>query len=265
MCLLAVLSNVHPEWPLVIAANRDELPRPALVATVLAEAGPRILGGRDLVAGGTWLAVNQHGVVAALTNLASRERTRDATRRSRGELPLMLARGPRAVDGVVPFAATVRPADYNPCWLLVADREALFYLDLTAGGSPAMRELQTGVHVLENQPLDTPSIKAAWTRAALGDIRALGEAALIAHLGAVLRSHEVPALDGASPAELARPRETLAACVHAGIYATRSSTIVLVPHRGLPRMLVSDGSPCQAPYQDISPLWSAPKPEASGV
>ena len=47
MCLLAVLSRVHPDAPLIVAANRDEwLLRPATAMTVLRESEPRILGGR---------------------------------------------------------------------------------------------------------------------------------------------------------------------------------------------------------------------------
>ena len=69
VCLLVLLFGVDPDAPLVVAANRDErLDRPAVAMTVLAEGGPRILGGRDNKAGGTWLAVNEYGVVAGLTN-----------------------------------------------------------------------------------------------------------------------------------------------------------------------------------------------------
>src|SRR5438874_459865 len=117
MCLLIVLSRAHPDGPLVVAANRDELyARPARPMTVLAEA-PRVVGGRDLAAGGTWLAVNAHGLVAGLTNLPS-PAGRDPARRSRGELPLALARHPDAAAAVDALVRDFRPADYNPAWIL---------------------------------------------------------------------------------------------------------------------------------------------------
>ena len=50
-------------------------------------------GGRDLMAGGTWLAVNDHGVVAGLTNKPAEE-GRDPSKRSRGEIPLALTSTP---------------------------------------------------------------------------------------------------------------------------------------------------------------------------
>ena len=63
--------------------------RPAQPMTVLRDAGPRVLGGRDQLAGGTWLAVNDAGVVAGLTNRPTKGQ-RDPAKRSRGELPLRL-------------------------------------------------------------------------------------------------------------------------------------------------------------------------------
>jgi uncharacterized protein with NRDE domain len=79
VCLLIALSGVLDGTPLLVAANRDELyARPAESITVLRDHGPRILGGRDLAAGGTWLAVNSRGVMAGLTNQPS-GRGRDDT------------------------------------------------------------------------------------------------------------------------------------------------------------------------------------------
>src|ERR1019366_5417378 len=69
MCLLVVAWHHTGRWPLVVGANRDEwLDRPTTAITVLRDAEPRILGGRDERAGGTWVAVNEHGGVCGLTN-----------------------------------------------------------------------------------------------------------------------------------------------------------------------------------------------------
>ena len=83
--------GLDPAAPLLVGANRDEhLDRPAVAMTVLRESDPRILGGRDELAGGTWLAVNAHGLVAGLTNRPLPGGP-DKSKRSRGELPLVLA------------------------------------------------------------------------------------------------------------------------------------------------------------------------------
>ena len=75
-----------------------------------------MLGGRDELAGGTWLAVNEHGVVAGITNRPS-PGGRDPTKRSRGELPLLLAKHRSATATVADLMEGIRPSDDNPAWL----------------------------------------------------------------------------------------------------------------------------------------------------
>ena len=68
MCLILVAWRVHPSFPCVVAANRDEyFGRPTAEADWWEESGD-ILAGRDLQAGGTWLGVTRGGRFAALTN-----------------------------------------------------------------------------------------------------------------------------------------------------------------------------------------------------
>ena len=158
MCLLIAVFATVPGVPLLIAANRDELyQRPADPITVLRAARPRILGGRDELAGGTWLAVNEHGVVAGLTNLPAA--ARDPGRRSRGELPLAFTAYPDAETAVTQVCARLDPAAYNPCWMLVGDRHALFSVDVSGGQRARVEELPPGRYVLENAPLRQPSAK----------------------------------------------------------------------------------------------------------
>src|SRR5437764_3434217 len=69
MCLIAIAHNASPKFPLVIAANRDELyARPTRPAHVW-EDDARIVGGRDVRAGGTWLALRRGGRFGAITNV----------------------------------------------------------------------------------------------------------------------------------------------------------------------------------------------------
>ena len=158
VCLLIALFGVVPGVPLLIAANRDEMyQRPTDPITVLRAAHPRILGGRDQLAGGTWLAVNEHGVVAGLTNQPTG--ARDPAKRSRGELPLAFAAYPDAKTAVTEVCARLDPAAYNPCWMLVGDRQALFSVDVSGGHRARVEELPAGRYVLENAPLGQASAK----------------------------------------------------------------------------------------------------------
>ncbi|HUB07580.1 MAG TPA: NRDE family protein [Myxococcales bacterium] len=258
MCLLIVASRLRPDLPLVVAANRDEwLERPAVPMEVLRARAPRTLGGRDLMAGGSWMAVNRRGVVAALTN---RPGGRDGARRSRGEIPLRLSAHATAGEAAAAFARESHSEDYNPAWVLVGDRERLFYLEVAAGTPLVARELPPGLHILENRPLDAPSPKVDWVRRALPHIAAAEATGLPEALACVLRSHDVP--PGVQPEPLGnggplRPLETYAACVHAGAYGTRSSMIVLIPksRRGSPDVRFTRGSPCTSPFESANELW----------
>ena len=278
VCLLIALFQVVPSAPLIVAANRDQrYDRPAVAITTLREGAPQVLGGRDEPAGGTWMAVNEHGVVAGLTNLPAPQ-GRDPAKRSRGELPIGLA-AHRDAASAVAWLATVDPSDYNPCWLLVGDRASLSYVDLTGRRRPVARQLPAGSYVLENAPLLPPSAKAAHVAGLITAARtapartapartapartapassagassaggsSAGDGAVRDVLAAVLRDHS--AVPGAN-----WPGGLSAACVHADGYGTRSAMIVTVGTTGLPQVQVADGPSCQAPLVDVGELWA---------
>jgi len=249
-----------PDAPLIVAANRDErLDRPAVPITVLREREPRILGGRDELAGGTWLAVNEHGVVAGLTNQPSFA-GRDPSKRSRGELPLAFASYASAAEAVRTVSAELDPASYNPCWMLVGDTEALFFIGIPASGPVEVEQLSPGLHVLENAALRPQSAKAAFVTGlvtqAVADRAGSGAAGAVTALEAVLADHR-PAISEwrTDPAGRARPPQLTAACVHAEAYGTRSAMTVSVPGAGLPSVRVADGRPCEHDLRDVSGLW----------
>lgn len=250
MCLLVVATQLVPDEPLIIGANRDEvLERPATPITVLDPGPPRVLGGRDELSGGTWLAVNERGVCAGLTN-QPRGEAKDPTKRSRGELPLALARHNSAAAAVDALLGAYRPEDYNGSWLLVGDRTSLYYVDFTGLVEPAAVALAPGIHVLENRALGEPSRKVDLVRATLGtptDGDGVGAA-----FRRVLADHRLPEDDD---------RPNAASCVHLESFGTRSSCVVRVPAGdGAPRVWVADGPPCSTPYEEMNALWSRPAP-----
>ena len=266
VCLLIALSGVVPGVPLLIAANRDEMyQRPTDPITVLRAAHPRVLGGRDELAGGTWLAVNEHGVVAGLTNQPTGER--DPAKRSRGELPLAFTAYPDAKTAVTEVCARLDPAAYNPCWMLVGDRHALFSVDVTGGHQARVEELPAGRYVLENVPLGQASAKqrrvaglvAALDGAARDGAGLDGAGGVEAGLAAVLADHQPAAGPGpAGPGGQVRPAELSAACVHTERYGTRSAMIVSVGQTGEPRVRVAAGPPCVTPLLDVTGMWTSP-------
>lgn len=93
MCLIALAHGAHPRWPLVIAANRDEFyARPTRSAHAWEDA-PDVFGGRDLQAGGSWLAVSASARFAAVTNIRD---GRVAGGPSRGGLVMEFIKGDEA-------------------------------------------------------------------------------------------------------------------------------------------------------------------------
>jgi uncharacterized protein with NRDE domain len=266
VCLLIALFQEVPDAPLIVAANRDErYDRPAVAMTVLRDTAPRILGGRDELAGGTWLAVNEHGLIAGLTNqpLAG---GRDPSKRTRGELPLAFAAHDDAAKAMA--AVTIDPARYNPCWMLVGDRRSLFFVGIGAGATAEIEQLGPGLHVLENAPLRARSAKAAFVERLVRDELAAGPRAsvddTVAALEAVLRVHE-PAVAAPRTDENGRiwPPEISAPCVHTQAYGTRSALTAWVPPVGRPGVRVADGPPCRVPFRDVTGLWSGAQPAST--
>jgi uncharacterized protein with NRDE domain len=254
VCLLVVASRVVPEEPLIVGANRDEiLERPSIGATVLRESGPRALGGRDELSGGTWLAINEVGVCAGLTNQPLGD-AKDPSKRSRGELPLELIRHATAAAAVDALLGAFRPADYNGSWLLVGDRDSLYFVDFTGSDEGSALALPPGTYVLENRALGETSPKVDLVRAGL-DVPSEGDE-VAAAFRRVLADHR-------NPEGEARPNA--ANCVHLDTFGTRSSCLVRVSaDRGAaPSMWVADGPPCTTPYRDVGGLWdvvAAPGP-----
>jgi uncharacterized protein with NRDE domain len=259
MCLLVVLSRVVPGFPLIVAANRDErLDRPADAMTVLRASRPRTIGGRDALAGGTWLAVNEFGLVAGLTNRPN-PAGRDPAKRSRGELPLALTAHPTVDVAVDAFVTSHQPADYNAAWLLVGDRVSLVAIDMTDEPVPVAVELAPGIHVLENRAYGMPSIKVAHVRELLAGIDQVPAAAVEDRLWAVLADHEIPPDEPDAAEAPERPAAVNAACVHTEGYGTRWSALVLVADdpAAPPAFTYTDGPPCTATRVDAASFWSA--------
>ena len=247
MCLLIVLHQVYDETPLIVAANRDEfLSRPADPMIVHQKEDPRILGGKDLQAGGTWLAVNEKGLFAGLTNQPLP--SANPGKKSRGQLPLALAGFGNAEQAVSEFCQNFRTQDFNPCRLLVGDRQNLYYIDMTHGRWPKSEKLGPGLHILENCALEEKSPKSLQVKNLVGDVQKMSPNNVMARLQATLENHELCGDD---------KRPTSSACVHHGNYGTRTSVLVVVHDsaRQKPDIMFSDGPLCRNRLRSASHLW----------
>jgi len=152
MCLILVASRVHPDYPLIVAANRDEYhARPAQRAGFWKDR-PEILAGRDLEAMGTWMGVSRAGRFAAVTNYRG---GRDANAaESRGLLVTRFLEG-RASAGDYVTDVARRGSAYSGFNLLADDGDELWWC---SNRDSEPRRLEPGIYGLGNYLLDTPEV-----------------------------------------------------------------------------------------------------------
>ncbi|MDE0950224.1 MAG: NRDE family protein [Halioglobus sp.] len=152
MCLLIFAHQVSPQYPLVVAANRDEFhARPTAVSAFWAEY-PYLFAGKDLEQGGTWMGATRGGRFAAITNYSDPAHTVIAPR-SRGELPLNYLTGTDTPKSFLDKLAT-HARSYAGFSLLIGNRGELWYFTNSDTLDPWC--LPPGVYGLSNASLDTP-------------------------------------------------------------------------------------------------------------
>jgi len=244
MCTLAIYYKVAPEWPVIIAANRDEfLDRPATDPAVLNE-NPLVVGGKDLRAGGTWLGINEFGLVVGLLNRRPAEEA-NPNARSRGMLCLDALRRPTAAEAAK-YAGAERGGDYNPFNLLMASRDAA-YVAYNRGSHIEVVQLTSGLHLLSNldvNDFECPKISRSYSRfAELGEKPQFKCDPVGARnaLGSLLADHSTQ-LDSRT----GRPN---ALCLHLDAYGTRSSSLIFLGKGGEVRHFFAPGAPCTTPYR----------------
>ncbi|MBS1582533.1 MAG: NRDE family protein [Bacteroidetes bacterium] len=217
MCLIVLAYRVHPRYPLLFAANRDEFhDRPAAPARFWADA-PDLLAGRDLRAGGTWMGITRSGRFAALTNYRDLHRPR-----KQGPSRGLLVR--QALEGDFDPGATSAYEGFN---LLYGSVDTLRY---HTNEQPTDVPLTPGVHGLSNHFLDTPWPKVEHAKQGVQDLLAAPDERLVPGLFALLANDAVAPddrlPDTGLPLDLERAISSI--FIRTDGYGTRCSSVVLV-------------------------------------
>ena len=152
MCLILVASRVHPEFPLIVAANRDEFHKRPAEAAGFWQDRPEILAGRDLEAGGTWMGVSRAGRFAAVTNYRGGRDPKAAE--SRGILVSRFLESTASARDYVSDIAR-RGSAYSGFNLFADDGRELWWC---SNRDSAARFLDKGIYGLGNLLLDTPEV-----------------------------------------------------------------------------------------------------------
>ena len=222
MCLILFATKAHSDYPLIVAANRDEtFSRPAASAAFW-EDHPDVFAGRDLEHGGTWLGINRNSRFAAITNYRHPGR-RAVAQRSRGEITREYLTG-KIEPGEYLRGVAERASQYNGFSLIVGDPEALWFY---SNRGAAAHRIASGVHGLSNHLLDEPWPKVRRGIAELTTLLRAGESELVARLLQLLADRTPASDEFLPPSGIASERER-ASFIEGTTYGTRASTVLLV-------------------------------------
>ena len=204
-------------------------------------------GGRDLLAGGTWLAVSRDGRVCAVTNRrvpGTDEVQRDPDRRSRGDIPVHVLTAV-GEDSLPAYLGSLGPGRYNPVNVLYVSRALAMVASVDDTGPPRVRTLQPGLHVLTVDDVDADDRpKVAMLSQRLRTLH--GEHPDAEALETALRALLSV---GRSPTDDARD----APCIHGDVYGTVSSSSVIARDGGLVYRHAA-GRPCVSPFALVRAL-----------
>lgn len=153
MCLITFAYKQHPDFRFILAANRDEFyARPTAIAHWWEDDGS-ILGGRDLEALGTWMAIHKNGRFSAVTNYRDLANIRQDAK-SRGDLPVVFLKSNQR-PGAYSRGVKNTGGEYNGFNLITLDDE----LGYVSNYDEEVKLLDPGIYGLSNALLDTP-----WTK-----------------------------------------------------------------------------------------------------
>jgi len=248
MCTFVILRRPGEDYPVLIAANRDEMiARPWLAPARHWPDRPEVLAGKDELAGGTWLGLNDHGVAAGILNRFGSLGPAPGAR-SRGELVLEALDHADAAEAAKALA-TLDPRSYRSFNMIVADDSDAFWLShADPGGGPVKRAaLKPGLSMIAAGELDDDTTRLKRYRP-----RFLA-AALPDPVRGDWRAWEALLSDTiADPA--GDPQSAMRFTLESG-FATVSSALIALPAPGKglkPVFRFAAWQPKPAPWRDIS-------------
>ncbi|MDA8049614.1 MAG: NRDE family protein [Rhodospirillales bacterium] len=241
MCTVVLRIAPEEDFPLILAANRDErTDRPWDPPSVWWPAHPDIIGGRDGSAGGTWMAMNGAGVVACVLNRPGSLGPAPG-KQSRGMLPLaaLAAADARAAAGLIAGLEAVKFRSFN---LVLADARSAIFQRSNGEGRVETWALPPGVHMVtahDPDDVDSPRVLRYLPR-----FRA---APAPSPAGGEWESWRSILADRSGP-----PGSEINVPERAG-FGTICSSLVAIPRSGSPIWLFAAGPPDRASFQPVGP------------
>lgn len=227
MCLVIFHLQKHPNYKLIVAANRDEFYDRPTASAHFWEDKPNILAGRDLEQKGTWLGINKQGQFATLTNF--RDPTLESTdKMSRGEIVTNYL-----MENIAPkkFLAQLHEnrKRYNGFNVLLGNSEKLFYYNNI---EQKIKQVSHGTHALSNHMLNTAWPKVEKGKADVRNYVMSHKNIEVEKLFNILSNNEVSddELLPSTGIDLSLERQLSPLFIKTPNYGTRCSTVLLVDH-----------------------------------
>jgi uncharacterized protein with NRDE domain len=248
MCLILLAYKVHPQYPLIVAANRDEFYRRPTAPIHYWVDDPTVLAGRDLEKMGTWMGVTTSGRFAALTNYRNPKEVTTG-KQSRGEIVADALKYDGDLKEYMQGLAN-RQQKYPGYNLLAGDEKELYYY---SNIGQELQKLEPGIHGVSNHLLNTEWPKVERGKKGLSHIITENRKNLIEEL-MVLLQHADPALDESLPntgVSLEWERLLSPLFIQSEHYGTRSSTVLLLSVKEMEYVerVFSDGEVSERSYK----------------
>lgn len=241
MCVIIVAWKVHPEFPLILIANRDEyFARDTLTAAPWSDA-PHVFGGRDGERGGTWLGISNTGKLAVITNYRNGPLREDlVSPKSRGLLTADWLKGNTNTSSPEEYLKSIDADNFDGYNLLVGNVHSELWFSSNRADNGAVKQVEPGIHGVANQYMNAPNWPKVETAKksieSLSTNANLDEDALIERLFDVLRNdkmydkEELP--DTGVDAEMERLFSSMFVKADEYDYGTRASTVILANKSG---------------------------------
>lgn len=224
MCLIFISINDHPKYKLIVAANRDEFYARKTAAVSVWADHPDVIGGRDLEAQGTWMAMTKGGKIGMVTNYRDIKNINPKAP-TRGLLVTDFLFNKYEAEAYLK-EVHLKASQYNGFSLVVGSIDELYYY---SNYQSRIIKLTQGFYGLSNHLLDTPWPKVKRGKKKMTSVLTSSDFGP-SELFEVLRDEKI-APDNQLPntgLDIERERAVSAMFIKSPNYGSRCSTVVLV-------------------------------------
>jgi len=242
MCVTIILKNYLKNIPLIIGNNRDELSSRNFTPPCVISESPYIVGGIDLLKGGTWLGINEKNIVINILNKFKNSRNFFGSDKykSRGILVSNLLKLD-SIEKVLQYIDSISLYEYLPFFLIVADKKKVFFVEYDEGIN--CREIFDSLFIVGNlNPFETEWAKYKTGYLHFENLKDKEINKVLNELKSLLRIHR---------GDKNIPSEDYA--VNLGDFCTTSSSILILNSKGK-KYYFANGSPLNTDYQDYTYL-----------